>query len=46
MFPVQLMMNISVGLIFYRHLSHLILSIMKAVPSVLTLFRTHALIVI
>lgn len=46
MFPVQLMMNISVGLIFYRHLSHLILSIMKAVPSVLTLFRTNALIVI
>ena len=45
-FPANLILNITVGLLFYRHLSHLIISIMKSIPSVLVLFRTRAMIVI
>ncbi len=45
-FPGILLLNIIVGLVFSRHLLHTILSVMRAFPSALALFRIRTMIVI
>lgn len=46
LFPVPLLLNLTVGLMFTRHLTHTVIAVMKAVPTVLAQFRTRTLIVI